>query len=225
MNREDKSKIAGFEQWTRKIIAGNRQVLRFTYKPHASREDVLEHEAKTLRLAMLLITFEWKAGNPHDLDFVRLLYCAGTHDDGEGVTGVDHHAMLKTEQDQEYENHHYEQLLDQGIPGFVRDLFRLPIDQDDEVDETHRLFWNALEKTGYVFFALGELREEEQTGFTNPQRIADFIAVGQHYREELLFRGETFISINVVCRIQYQELDRLIREIQKTGIELPAPNL
>ncbi|MBD3311140.1 MAG: hypothetical protein GF349_01420 [Candidatus Magasanikbacteria bacterium] len=227
MNQEQyrERKLARFELWTRRIIRGNKKVLRFQAKHGASRENVIEHEAKTIRLAMLLLAYEIKNGNPHSLNPWKILYCAATHDDGEGSTGIDHHALLKTEADQEVENHHFERLIADGIPMDVKNFFSLPIDQDDSIDDVHKIFWRCVEDIGYAYFAIGELQEEEANTLWDLQRIADFNLVIDRVKECLDQVELDFFSVQLIFKSILKERERIMDIIKATGKKLPEPNL
>jgi 5'-deoxynucleotidase YfbR-like HD superfamily hydrolase len=163
--------IIQFERWMRVTITGVMSVLRWCSKPLSSPETVLEHLLKSTFTANLLIAYERLAGNPHNLDFYSILYCAGTHDIGEGQTGDDVPAVFKTEEDEKKECQAHEKHLHSGIPMELREFFPLPIDRNPKMNQIHKDFWFGLEHLGYCLFSMGEIYDEL---YRDKSRIARF---------------------------------------------------
>lgn len=215
--KSESDQLAKFEKWMRQAIYGSHKpempgingVSRWKRMQYASEETVLEHTWKMAFIIQVLVAYETNEGNPHNLNFYLLLACAVNHDMGEGVTGFDCPADLKTDEIEETEKQAFEAFLDLGVPPEVRAHFPPPIDQDPEMDETHRDFWRAAELVGYALFALGELQREEKTGFRNLQRVIDFQTVICRAKNPLENLAKTFFSIHTFLNAINQEEHRL----------------
>jgi len=224
MKAKSDKEIIQFEDWCRKTIESLKGVRRWSFKPEASEENVLEHMFKTALLVWKLLSYEMLAGNPHNLSRADILFCAITHDIGEGCTGVDHPAPTKIRQNEEDENHAFHRHVKAGLPEEIQNFFPLPIDQDEDIDEVHKLFWKATEKLGYVYFALAELQDEEKTGFSNLRRVANFFHVAKYEKDSIMQLEKKFFSVRKLATAIYEENERLESAFATTNQTLPSPD-
>ncbi|OGH79141.1 MAG: hypothetical protein A2469_03660 [Candidatus Magasanikbacteria bacterium RIFOXYC2_FULL_40_16] len=128
-------------------------------------ENVLEHKFKLVLLIIRMLVVERARGNPHRLDFFRVLSWPPLHDMAEGDSrsegDVNYWTKRKTSETEAASRNLEDEIL-QDIMGRLfslryrdfhprnLDVYCVPIDE--------KIFWSAAEKIGFCLFMLEEIK-------------------------------------------------------------------
>jgi len=171
------------------------ELLKDTYRwgsLEREQENVLDHSFKMAFIVQLMLSMEHKGGNPHDLDFFRLLQCAINHDFGEAFCG-DTPLPFRTDKKEKEEEAAYEKLMQRFVPKMFRSFFPQPIDRDDSQSQDMVDFWMCAESIGYALYAI----EQSKTAVDNRFQKVVWRALGviRHHRRFASVR----IFYNILC--------------------------
>lgn len=188
-------KIGSLQDWLTNIVHQVRKVHRWEHYEHTNRQNVLEHTLETVLLTQVVIALEKQYGKSK-FDTYRLLSSAADHDLGEGLMGdvaftVKNDPRVK-EQLRQIEREKFREMLaipDLGtavvtVAASLEYAFEL---QDDQESFEGRLF-NAIEKLGYIIFALRELKVGNK----------HFIEVIEIQYDDIMTYCNEFISIKML---------------------------
>ncbi len=148
------------EQTLRTLFAQLSTQYRWKGLDDPQRESIAEHMFKQNFFCQLMLAMEQYAGNPHGLDFYRILACCNTHDYGEGPAG-DTPRTEKTEADDDREAAAFEDLMDELIPDEIRKYFPQPLDRSAPENDINRQFWDQCEQVGYLVYSSFEVANNQ----------------------------------------------------------------
>ncbi|MBU1895955.1 hypothetical protein KJ641_03755 [Patescibacteria group bacterium] len=206
--------IISYEANLRNLITGLEAEQRWKEKrhdwPQLSSENVFQHTFKGGMQAILLLAIEFHLGNQHQLDPFIILSCALRHDFGESDKSVGDKCLTdKTADDEAIEDEAFWKIRRRLVPEELWQFFRRPLDRTLDIDQIHRRFWQAVENIGYIMFALEEMkRPNEPKEF----RRDLFVQICEERRPTLEEHAEMFISIRIVAKALYHEIDTLMLE-------------
>lgn len=153
-------------------------IARWVDSWRAGPENVLEHSFKQALQVFKMLRIENAHGNPHGLDFHRLLEWALLHDLAEGDPNFrDIHFHEKRKSDEiktRYKNIEKAILLRifrRLMPDSYRNCIPEPLDMDMTATSEDKLFWDAAEHISHCYFMLEEVRR----GRINKKRRARFM--------------------------------------------------
>jgi 5'-deoxynucleotidase YfbR-like HD superfamily hydrolase len=166
---------------------------------------------ETALLTQIVIALQIQRGNLK-LDAYRLLASAVNHDLGEGITGdvaydVKNDPRVK-DQLEAIEREKFRKLFDQLSLGqdvvTVAQSFDYSFTLQDERNTIEGRLFNAIEKLGYVIFALRELEYSNREDFVDPLNRS---------HEGLLEYSKEFISIRILYDLCLKEIKQLPTEL------------
>ncbi|MFA5184798.1 MAG: YfbR-like 5'-deoxynucleotidase [Patescibacteria group bacterium] len=169
-------------------------VLRWKRYPHDYRQTVLQHTLETALLTQIVVAIERAVGN--QFDAYLLLSAAVDHDLGEGIIGdiaydIKNDPRVK-DQIEVIEKEQFEVMflkLDLGeYSTAVVETFKRSFAVQEEQDSVEGALFNAIEKIGYVIFALREIDADNDI----------FIRVLKNHQADLLKYSEKFQSIKLI---------------------------
>lgn len=186
------------------------------------REDDLEHAFKGAMLAQVMIALERAArasewsGQRRDFDAYRILAAAVVHDIGEGAVGD---VRYEIKQDSRIRA----VLKEHERNGFLRYIASFPREAQKEITRAYDLqddreslegrFFNALERLGYMFWAVRE--------FLDGSRV--YIEVFQNQHEQLRAYMDEFACVRILYGPLVPEIERILAESADMERTVPVP--
>lgn len=206
------SSAKAFSRFLPDIAAMLRKVRRWTNYdeiPENERETVETHSLETVWLAAAMLAIERETGI-HQLNEYRIMLAAATHDLGEGRMG-DIAYIVKNDprirgtlrnMEQEFVGQIYAE-----FPPIVRTAFLDAYHVEDERDKTiDGTFFNAIERMGYVYFAISQVKKGRMT----------FIHVLERHHAALLAYSQTFESVRALYEPHRRFIeDELLKHCQR----------
>jgi len=169
-------------------------IQRWKRYPHTFRQNVLEHTMETVLLTQMVIAIEREAGT--QFDAYLLLSAAADHDLGEGIIGDIAYdikndirvkeALEAIEKEQfqfMFAKVDFGSYTDTVVKMFVRS-FEV---QEEQISVEGQLF-NAIEKLGYVIFALREIDEKHDV----------FVKVLVNHHKDLVGYSKKYTSVRLI---------------------------
>lgn len=186
------------------------RVWRWRHYEHTHDQNVLEHTMETTLLTQIVVALENTYGKyAGKLNIYRLLASAINHDLGEGVIGdvtfdIKNDPRVKNGIE-EIEREKFLELFTQlGLQRehhlCVTALFNDSFILQDERDTVEGRLFNAIERLGYIIFALREL---EYPGREN------FVEVLKNSHEQLTEYCKEFVSIQILYENCLKEMRQL----------------
>jgi len=191
-------------------------VARWVDSWRAGPENVLEHSFKqTLQVAKML-RIEAAEGNPHQLDFYRILEWSLHHDLAEGqpdFSDIHFHDKRKSEAVMtRYKNIEKAVLLRlcrRLMPEEYRNCVPEPLDMDRAAPKPDKVFWEAAEHISHCYFMLEEVRRGRIDKKRRNRFIRDVPSVHLHWMINNAFQ---FKSVRAIV---LKELSPKWRELNK----------
>jgi 5'-deoxynucleotidase YfbR-like HD superfamily hydrolase len=197
----DIHKLTGLESYLRALFTSLEAEKR--WKPMiplgVTEEHVLAHSMKMAVIVRLMNTIEEYCGNPHNLPFYELLWCAISHDFGEATCG-DTDIFTKTPEHEKKECDAFAQIAEDITPEALRNLLLpQPFDRQKDTPEMVRLYWDAAEKIGYVLFANAEMQRPN----ISKTLLDRCRLVGTHHERTLSNAAQHFKSVRALLPVLY----------------------
>ena len=174
------------------IVRRIEDVYRWKRYPHKYRQNVLEHTLETALLTQIVIAGEQATGTKFDA--YLLLSAAMNHDLAEGVIGdisydIKNDIRVKA-LIEEIEKEQFEAMFLKLGPAYpnVLDMFKRSFAVQEEKITVEGALFNAIEKIGYVIFALREIDAGNEI----------FVKVLANHHEDLLNYSKRFTSIKTI---------------------------
>lgn len=202
-------KISSLQEWLTNFILQTRKVHRWEHYEHVNRQNVLEHTMETILLTEVVIALEQQYGSTK-FNAYLLLASAANHDLGEGLMGdvafnVKNDPRVK-DQLRIIEREKFREML--AIPNLgtacitvaasLEHAFDL---QDDQESFEGRLF-NAIEKLGYIIFALRELKVGN----------GHFVEVLERQHGDVARYADEFVSIKMLYEPIKDTIESYLKE-------------
>ena len=186
------------------------------YRETKQRETVLAHSWKGAILAQVMIGLEQGFGR-QDFDAYRILAAATVHDIGEGAVG-DVRYEIKLDPRiravlEEYERDGFARFVSRLPPAVHGKILKSYALQDDRTSFEGK-FFNALERLGYMFWAVRE--------FLDGNTIYREVFQNQH--KHLLAYMDEFACVRFLYGPLVPEIDRILAESAGMERTVPVPH-
>jgi len=162
MHTDERHVFHDLQAYLDAMTSGLRGVHRWTHYRHDHPEDGLDHAFKGTFLAMTLLALEREHGDSKDLDGERILAAATTHDIGEWLLGDVRYQVKADPRVAEplraIERELYEREILARLPESVRRALVHAADLQDDRESRSGRFFNAVERIGYIIYAVREHR-------------------------------------------------------------------
>lgn len=192
---------------------GLKSVERWAHYPERKhRDNGLQHAFQTALLAKIMLALEREAGSAEDLDGERIVSAGFLHDVGEWLLGDVRYQVKNDSRVKEalraIETELYEQEILAPLPTSVREaLAHASSIQDDRQSRSGR-FFNAVERIGYVLYAIREYR-------AGNHRIGLAVFTRQH--DMLVRYMEEFASVRTIYGKYRAEIEAALAAAGSAG--------
>lgn len=206
-----------FQAYLDTMTEGLRGVHRWAHYQNEHPENGLEHAFKGTVLAMTMLALERIHGNAEGLDGERILAAATTHDIGEWLLGDVRYQVKADPRVAEplraIERELFEREILKPLPPPIREALVHAADlQDDHTSRSGR-FFNAVERVGYIIFALREYRRGH----------GHFVDVFARQHGPLLRLEQEFASVRMMYDHFRAEVEEALEApIGRTAVERQA---
>jgi len=166
-------------------------------QPEDRRENTLTHSLDSVILAAVMLKIEDEQGIGLQLDHAKILLAAAIHDFGEGTIGdVTYrfkndprvHDAIETIEKEEVEK------IFTNLSSSIREIFLQAYGVVDE-KSLEGEFFNAIERIGYIFYAITQLEAGDQ----------NFLEVFHRQNPKLVELGKRFVSVRILYLDLYEE--------------------
>ena len=162
----------------------------------ATPENVLEHSWKQLMIVQKMLAIEIYHGNPHRLDYYKLMQYALNHDLAESVVGdIIYQDKLKNKEALDAEKREvFFKIIANGVKEKYVRYFAFLIDKKYHSYSTDEEFWDLSEIVGYCYFML----EEILTGKLSQKEKEKFLWSVYGHLEILSKNADKFASVKEI---------------------------
>jgi 5'-deoxynucleotidase YfbR-like HD superfamily hydrolase len=201
-------KRGSLQKWLTRLTQQIASVWRWKHYEHTNKQNVLEHTLETALLTQIVIALERQLGN-FKFDTYRLLASAINHDLGEGIIGDVAYGIKNDPRIKKHietiEKEEFRKLFDHlglsvNAMTMVAEAFDYSFVLQDESETVEGRLFNAIERLGYVLFALRELESPDRK---------HFVGVLKNHHGELLKYSKEFISIGILYDVCLKEIRQL----------------
>lgn len=137
-----------------------------------TQENVLEHSFKQAMIIQKIAAIEIYNGNPHRLDFYRLLQYAINHDLAESIVGdINYHDKIKNKGYLDAEERKaFFRIISEGVRERYSIHFAFPISLGRADNSAEMELWDLSEIIGYCYFMLeeiliGKISQQQKSNF------------------------------------------------------------
>jgi len=153
------------------------------------QESVLDHTFKQAFITQIMLAYEMRDGNPHELDIFLFLQAAINHDIAEAFVG-DIPKPDKTDENDLEEDQMFSNIIATMIPLEIQPFFPQPPDRNKKIRPVDRVFWQVCETVGYLLFAWEKTRNGDK----------HFESIFRLHLEELKKQSTVFHSAREIAR-------------------------
>jgi len=204
---------AGPQRFLDEMADGLKSVERWAHYPERKhRDNGLQHAFQTALLAKIMLAIERESGSADDLDGERIVSAGFLHDVGEWLLGDVRYRVKNDPRVRDslrsIETELFEQEILAPLPLPVRQALAHASDLQDEHQSRSGRFFNAVERIGYVIYAIREYR-------MGNHRIG--LEVFQRQHETLVRYAEEFASVRAIYGGLRQEVEVALATAAGTG--------
>lgn len=202
MTSDPNHTLRDFQAYLDTMTAGLTAVRRWAHYRNGAPENGLEHAFKGTVLAMAMLALERTHGRADDLNGERILAAATTHDIGEWLLGDVRYQVKADPRVAEplraIERELYEREILGPLPAPIREALVHAANLQDDRETRSGRFFNAVERVGYIIYAVREYRRGHH----------HFIEVFARQHGALVRLAEEFVSVRMI----YAEFQNEVEE-------------